>query len=102
MIPNALIKAASTFLLTRAAPSGEKAASKTFYNKVVGEGAVAPKHQPGTLETLPDPTARQAPRPKVSGLSTPRRPSVKFFPHDKGLQKGTIPVNPFSGNKVRT
>ena len=78
-----------------------KEAAKSFHRKVVGEGAVAPKFNPGTAEALPDPLSEQAPRPKVPGLPIPRRPSVKFFPRDKGLQKGTVPVNPFSGNRVR-
>jgi hypothetical protein len=80
----------------------EKAAAKSFQRKVIGEGAIAPKGHLGTAEALPDPLSEQKPRPRVPGLPVPRRPSVKFFPHDKGLQKGTIPAHPFSGNTVRT
>lgn len=80
-----------------------KVAAKSFHRKVVGEGAVAPKlPQAQTADAMPNLLSAQAPRPKVPGLAVPRRPSVKFFPHDKGLQKGTIPTNPFSGNRVRT
>lgn len=96
-----------TNLVSSMAPSkyheAEKAAAKSLHRKVVGEGAVAPKApQAQTADAMPDPLSAQAPRPKVPGLAVPRRPSVKFFPHDKGLQKGTIPTNPFSGNRVRT
>lgn len=79
----------------------EKQASKSLHRKVVGDGAIAAKVNPGTAEALPDPLSAQKPRPRVPGLPMPRRPSAKFFPRDKGLQKGTIPTNPFSGNRVR-
>jgi hypothetical protein len=37
-------------------------------------------------------------RPKVPGLIVPRTAMPKILPHAMGRNKGTTPVNPFSGN----
>ena len=80
--------------------SSEKVAFKSYHRKVVGEGALAARYFPGTVDAMPDPLSQQTPRPKVPGLYTPRRPTAKLRPADLGRQKGTTPTNPFSGNKV--
>lgn len=42
--------------------------------------------------------ANQAPRPRVKGMKVPRWASPRVQPGTTGRQKGTVPVNPFSGN----
>ena len=55
------------------------------------------KHAAMKLDA-PAPSA-QAPRPRVQGLVVPRWANPRILPHSTGRNKGTVPVNPFSGNK---
>jgi hypothetical protein len=84
-------------------PRMTKAASKSFLRRVVGEGELAKgmSPHPTDLDTLPNPLSEGPFRPRVSGMSQPRRPSSKFYPSHLGRQKGTVPTNPFSGNRMK-